>query len=184
MQFSEPADVGANYETFMKVQFRMVAKGLGITYEQLSGDLAGVTFSSIRAGLIEFRRLIEMIRMRTLVGQFTRPIVLKWMTTGVLAGAFKTISPTEYFANQRRFQRISFVPQAFDYVQPVVDRQAIQMDIRNGLTTREEQAKLRGKDIERIDRANMQRNAIMDDYGLVYDCDPRKTTKQGQRVSE
>lgn len=184
VQFSEPADVGANYETFMKVQFRMVAKGLGITYEQLSGDLAGVTFSSIRAGLIEFRRLIEMIRMRTLVGQFTRPIVLKWMTTGVLAGAFKTITPSEYFAKPRRFQRISFIPQAFDYVQPVVDRQAIQMDIRNGLTTREEQAKLRGKDIERIDRANMQRNAIMDDYGLVYDCDPRKTTKQGQRVSE
>lgn len=184
VQFSEPADVGANYETFMRTQFRMIAKGLGITYEQLTGDLAGVTFSSIRAGLIEFRRLVEMIRVRTLVGQFTRPIVLRWMTAGVLAGTFKTISRDEYFGNQRRFQRISFIPQAFDYVQPVIDRQAVQMDIRNGLTTREEQAKLRGKDIERIDRANMQRNELMDEYGLVYDSDPRKTTKQGQRVSE
>lgn len=174
VQFSEPADVGANYETFMKVQFRMVARGLGITYEQLTGDLSDVNFSSLRAGLIEFRRLCEMIRVRTLVAQFTRPIVLRWLHTGVLAGAFKTIPIAEYLSNPRRFQRISFVPQAFAFVQPVIDRQAMKMDIRMGLTTREEQARLRGRDVERIDRANRQRNAIMDDYGLVYDSDPRR----------
>lgn len=179
VQFSEPADVGANYDVFMKTQFRMIARGLGITYEQLTGDLSDVNFSSIRAGLIEFRRLCEMIRTRTLVTQFTRPIVLRWLHIGMLAGAFKTIQLAEYLANPYRFQRIRYIPQAFDYVQPVVDRQAIRMDIRNGLTTREEQALLRGRNIDQIDRINRERNRITDDYGLVYDSDPRHTTQSG-----
>lgn len=179
VEFSDPADVGANYETFMKVQFRMIARGLGITYEQLTGDLRGATFSSLRAGLIEFRRLCQMVRVRTMVGQFTRPIVLRWLHVGVLSGAFKTIPVQEYLASPYTFQRISFIPQAFDYVQPLVDRQAVQMDIRNGLTTRDEQAQLQGRDVDRIDRTNRDRNKITDGYGLVYDCDPRRTTKQG-----
>lgn len=179
VQFSEPADVGANYDTFMKTQFRMVARGLGITYEQLTGDLSDVNFSSIRAGLIEFRRLCEMVRARTLVAQFTRPITLRWLHVGMLAGKFKTISINEYLQDTYKFQRIRFIPQAFDYVQPVVDRQAVLMDIRSGVTTREEQALLRGRNIDQIDRANRGRNAIVDEYGLVYDSDPRQTAQSG-----
>jgi len=177
--FSEPADVGANYEVFMKTQFRMIARGLGITYEQLTGDLSDVNFSSLRAGLIEFRRLCEMIRVRTLVSQFTRPTVLRWLKVGMLSGAFKTISMQEYLANPYRFQRINFIPQAWDYVSPVDDRIAEQMDIRNGLTTREERVMLRGRSVDKIDRANSERNAIVDSLGLVYDSDPRKTQKSG-----
>lgn len=179
VQFSEPADVGANYDTFMKVQFRMIARGLGITYEQLTGDLSDVNFSSLRAGLIEFRRLCEMIRVRTLVTQFTRPIVLRWLHVGMLAGVFKTIKLRDYLADPYRFQKIRFIPQAWDYVNPVDDRIAEQMDIRNGLTTREDKIRLRGDDVDRIDRANAARNAKVDEFGLIYDSDPRKTAKSG-----
>jgi len=177
--FSEPADVGANYDTFMKTQFRMIARGLGITYEQLTGDLSDVNFSYLRAGLIEFRRLCEMIRVRTLVAQFTRPIVLRWLHIGILAGVFKTIDTRDYLADPYKYQRIRFIPQAWDYVNPVDDRIAEQMDIRNGLTTREDKVRLRGSDVDRIDRANAARNQQVDDLGLVYDSDPRKTQKSG-----
>jgi capsid protein len=40
----------------MRQQLRAIAMGMGITYEQLTGDLTNVNYSSIRAGLIEFRR--------------------------------------------------------------------------------------------------------------------------------
>jgi lambda family phage portal protein len=56
VKFSEPGDVGGSYEAFFRQQLRMIAVGLGITYEQLTSDLTGVNYSSIRAGLIEFRR--------------------------------------------------------------------------------------------------------------------------------
>ncbi len=51
VKFSSPADVGGTYEAFIKQQLRAISVGLGITYEQLTGDLSGVNYSSIRAGL-------------------------------------------------------------------------------------------------------------------------------------
>ena len=51
VRFSEPADVGSSYDSFMRQQFRAVAAAMGITYEMLTGDLTQVNYSSIRAGL-------------------------------------------------------------------------------------------------------------------------------------
>ncbi len=56
IKFSAPADVGSSYAEFMRQQFRAVAAAMGITYEMLTGDLTQVNYSSIRAGLLEFRR--------------------------------------------------------------------------------------------------------------------------------
>ena len=47
VKFSEPSDVGGNYTAFMHQQLRSIAAGMGITYEQLSGDLTEVNYSSI-----------------------------------------------------------------------------------------------------------------------------------------
>lgn len=43
-------------------QLRGIATGLGVTFEQLTGDLSQVNYSSYRAGLIEFRSLIESLQ--------------------------------------------------------------------------------------------------------------------------
>ncbi|OAI73579.1 portal protein, partial [Ralstonia solanacearum] len=73
IKFSDPADVGGSYGEFLRTQFRAVAAALGITYEQLTGDLSGVNYSSIRAGLLEFRRRCEMVQHSVLVHQMCRP---------------------------------------------------------------------------------------------------------------
>jgi capsid protein len=56
------------------MQFRAVAAAMGITYEQLTGDLTQVNYSSIRAGLLEFRRRCEAIQHGVIVHQLCRPI--------------------------------------------------------------------------------------------------------------
>lgn len=177
--FSEPADVGANYDIFMKTQFRMIARGLGITYEQLTGDLSDVNFSAIRAGLIEFRRMCEMVRTRTIISQFSRPIVIRWFHTAMLAGTFKTISLAEYMHNPRRFRKIKFMPDKWDYVQPVDDRIAEQMDIRNGLDSQTAANARRNRDVADVIKEIAADNKRNDELGLVFDSDPRLTAKSG-----
>jgi len=44
IKFSDPADVGGSYSEFLRTQFRAVAAALGVTYEQLTGDLTGVNY--------------------------------------------------------------------------------------------------------------------------------------------
>lgn len=186
VEFSKTADVGNNYRDFLRVQFSMIARGLGITYEQLTGDLAGVTFSSIRAGLIEFRRLCETIQHRTIIFQFCRPVVNRWIRTAVLNRVTTTISIKEYLANPRRFQQVEWQADGFDYVDPVKDRIADALDVRHGFNSRTAIVSKRGRDSERVDKENKADSDRAESHGLVYDSDPGQTTQSGalQKVEE
>jgi len=64
-----------------------VAAAMGVTYEQLTGDLTQVNYSSIRAGLLEFRRRVEAVQHGVIVHQLCRPIWQAWMAQAVLEGA-------------------------------------------------------------------------------------------------
>ncbi|KJS00967.1 MAG: hypothetical protein VR65_10790 [Desulfobulbaceae bacterium BRH_c16a] len=184
--FTETADVGNNYLDFMKLQFRIIARGLGITYEQLTGDLAGVTYTSLRAGLIEFRRLCETIIARTLVFQYCRPYINRWIKTAVLNGATKTISVSHYLKNPRLFHRVDWHLDGWDFTDPVKDRVAELMDIRNGIETRGQKIAKRGGNIDRVDRQNQAEQKKAAERGLIYDCYPSQTTQSGtlQKVEE
>ena len=60
VKFGQPA-TAAGYGEYMRVQLHAVAAAVGLTYELLTGDLSQVNYSSIRAGLLEFRRRIEQL---------------------------------------------------------------------------------------------------------------------------
>lgn len=68
----------------MKNHLRAIAAGLGLPYELVSGDLEGVTYSSIRAGLIEFRRRVEQLQHNVVVHLFCRPVWERFVRLAVL----------------------------------------------------------------------------------------------------
>jgi lambda family phage portal protein len=175
--FAQPTDVGGNYAAWMVQQLRDVAKGMGITYEQLTGDLTNVNYTSIRAGLLDFRRRLEMIVAMTLVFQFCRPFALRWLDLQVVSGA--VVIP-DYFARRRFYRRIEWQPDGWDWVEPLKDVKAAIMEVRAGFTSRKRVvAKRHGVDVEDIDQEMVQDNRRADKDGLVLDSDPRKTTIGG-----
>lgn len=186
IEFAKTTDVGNNYLDFIRVQFRIIAKGLGITYEQLTGDLTGVNYTSLRAGLIEFRRLCETLQARTLIFQFCRPVINRWVRTAVLNGVTKTISIAAYLANPRRFQRVQWDPDGFDFTDPVKDRVALGLDVRYGRDSRTSQVGKMGRNVEHVDRENSADLARAAELGLVYDSYPGQTNQAGtmQRVED
>ena len=174
--FSDPKDVSGNYTAWMKQQLRDIARGIGITYEQLTGDLEGVNYSSIRAGLLEFRRLCQQIQMQTLVFQFCRPVARYWMDQAVLSGA---LSIPDYSRRSRQYKRIVWRPDGWPWVDPQKDQKAEIMAIRSGLKSRSQSIAENGGDIETVDKEIAEDNARADKDGLVFDSDPRKTTSTG-----
>jgi lambda family phage portal protein len=143
IKFSTPADVGASYETFMRVQLRSIAAGMGITYEQLTGDLTGVNYSSIRAGLLEFRRRCEQFQHQVIVYQFCRPVWERWIEAAVLAGAL----PLAAAGSQAKW-----IPPGFAWVDPLKDIKAQIMAVRAGFKRRAEVVSEQGYDAEALDR--------------------------------
>ena len=176
--FSEPTDVGGQYGEFMRVQLRSVAMGLGLTYEQFTGDLTGVNYSSIRAGLLEFRRRMEQIQNIVFVHQFCRPIWERWMDQAVLSGA---LNLPQYQKEHRIHQAVKWIPQGWQWVDPQKEFNAVILAIRAGLLSRSEAVSTYGYDIEEIDREIAADNKRADDQGLVFDSDPRKANRSGSR---
>ena len=168
VKFSEPSDVGSNFEKFLIAAHRQVARAMGITYAQLTGDLTKVNFSSIRAGLIEFRRQCLQTLQQVLVHQFCRPVIRKWLDIAVLSGA---VEIPDYMERRRYYQRVSWHHAGFEWVDPVRDITAARLAVRNGFKTRAQVVAELGGDIEALDREQAQDMARARDLGLEYDTD-------------
>ena len=177
--FSEPADLGGQYSEFLRTQFRSVAAATGITYEQLTGDLTGVNYSSIRAGLLEFRRRVELIQHGVIVHQLCRPIWKAWMTQAGLSGALEIPGFARSPARQRQMLACKWVPQGWQWVDPEKEFKAMLLAIRSGLMSRSEAVSAFGYDAEDVDREIAADNTRADGLGLVLDSDPRKVARTG-----
>lgn len=181
VKFSDPADVGGSYGEFLRTQFRAVASAIGVTYEQLTGDLSGVNYSSIRAGLLEFRRRVETVQHGVLVHQMCRPVWGAWMDQAVLAGALEAPG---YPRRWREYTACKWVPQGWQWVDPEKEFKALLLAIRSGLMSRSEAISSFGYDAEDVDREIAADNARADGLGLVFDSDPRKVAKTGVAHSD
>ncbi|MBF0305770.1 MAG: phage portal protein [Alphaproteobacteria bacterium] len=181
LKIAEPADVGGSYAAFMQQQLRSVAIGIGITYEQLTGDLTGVNFSSIRAGLLEMRRLFEQLQHSVLVFQFCRPVWRRWVVTAALAGR---VSLPGYAIDPARYTRVKWVPQGWSWVDPVKEIAAVVAAIRAGLMSRSDAISQYGYDAEEIDAQLAADKARADRLGLVLDSDPAHTSQAGLQQSD
>ena len=169
VKFSTPADVGASYESFMRVQLRSIAAGMGITYEQLTGDLTGVNYSSIRAGLLEFRRRCEQFQHQVIVFQMCRPIWRRWIRDAILSGALPKAAGDSAAGNDAKW-----IPPGLAWVDPLKDIKAQMMAVRAGFKSRSEVVSEQGYDAEAIDREIAADNERADSLGLEYDSDSRK----------
>jgi lambda family phage portal protein len=174
--FSQPADVGASYSEFLRMQFRAVAAAMGITYEMLTGDLTQVNYSSIRAGLLEFRRRCEAIQHGVIVHQLCRPVWQAWMSQAVLEGALDLPGFTR---RKRDHLAVKWIPQGWQWVDPKKEFDAMQTAIRCGLLSRSEAISAFGYDAEDVDQEIAADNARADALGLVFDSDPRHVAKNG-----
>lgn len=180
IKFSDPADVGGSYSEFLRTQFRAVAAAIGITYEQLTGDLTGVNYSSIRAGMLEFRRRCEMVQHGVIVHQLCRPVWAAWMKQAVLAGALNAPGFARGGAARRRqYLQAKWIPQGWQWVDPEKEFKAMLLAIRAGLMSRSEAISAFGYDAEDVDREIAADNRRADELGLIFDSDPRHTAKDG-----
>jgi lambda family phage portal protein len=142
----------------------------------LTGDLSGVNYSSIRAGMLEFRRRTEAIQHGVLVHQLCRPVWNAWLDQAVLAAS---LTAPGYARRRREYLACKWIPQGWQWVDPEKEFKAMLLAIRAGLMSRSEAISAFGYDAEDVDREIAADNQRADDLGLIFDSDPRRTAKSG-----
>lgn len=171
----EMPNVGS-YQDFMRAQLRAVAASMDLTYEQFTGDLTSVNYSSIRAGLLEIRRRHEQIQHGVICFQFNRRVWQRFIRDAVTFGALK--APAGFVTNQRAHIKVKWIPQGWSWVDPEKEIKAIVLAIRSGLLTRSQAVAQYGYDAEEIDREMAADNERADELGLSYDSDGRRPQTQ------
>lgn len=173
--FSAPADVGANYEMFMVQQQRALAVSAGIMYEALTGDYSKINDRQFRAAALDFRRRARMWQHHLMVFRLCRPTVRRWLALAKLAEIIKPpVTMTD-----RQFNRVRWVPEGFQYINPLQEAQAQNLEVRAGFRSRDSVIEERGEDPEEVDRQIAAGNQRADAAGLVLDSDPRKVNDIG-----
>lgn len=172
VKFSQPADVGGSYEVFMKSQLRSIAASLGITYEQLTGDLSGVNDRLIRASLLEFKRRARMWQQQLLIHQLCKPAWRKFVEFAVLAGEIEPSAEGLETAPK-------WVAEAWEYLNPSQEISALEAEVKAGFKSRSEVIRQRGRQPEEVDAQIDADNARADALGLMHTSDGRYAKMPG-----
>lgn len=170
LKFNDPPDADATYEPHVKMQLRSIFAGgfYGITYEQGTGDLTGVNFSSIRAGLNEFQRRARRLQ-QLLIFQMCRPVWKEFLNTALLSGAIEAGGPLETI---RDWGRVEWRAPGWKYVNPQQEMAANKIAIDEGLASRTGVLAEQGLDVVDIDNQNAEDEERERELGLNYGAQP------------
>lgn len=134
----EPKPAGG-YVEYVSQQLHMIAAGIGVPYEMMTGDLSGVNFSSARVRRLDFRRSVEAMQSVILVPRLIIPIFKAFVDAGVLGGQFRV-----------RDYSMDYSTPKWDYVNPQQDVQADIDLVSVGLSSISELLRQRGYDPDTV----------------------------------
>lgn len=167
IRFNQPAATGG-YAEYRRASLHTIAAGFRVPYELLTGDLSQVNYSSIRAGLVEFRRMIDAVQWQLFIPMFCLP-VWRWFTQGAWAAGAIPVPEVP----------VEWSPPRFEAVDPYKDAMANLIAIRSGTMTLAEAIARAGRNPEAVLAEIAATNARLDALGLVLDSDPRRVSRTG-----
>ncbi|MFC6494793.1 phage portal protein [Ancylobacter dichloromethanicus] len=158
--FSNPPAIAQEANDFGRITLHEIAAALGLPYEVLTGDLASVNYSSIRAGLVEWRRRVEMTQHNVIVFQALRPIWRRWAMIESLQGRLA--------ARPQEMLPVRWITPKQQWVDPAKDVQAEIEAINAGLMSRREAVAARGMDVGALDAEIAADKAREASLGLAF----------------
>jgi lambda family phage portal protein len=173
VKFAVPSGTGDGYRDFKRDIQTKMAVGIGLTYEQLTGDLSNVNYSSYRAGMLSFRTKMDQFRWLCFVPMFCGPVSRWFANVAFAAGEIPT----------RDFKMDWSMPR-YGSVDPLKDADATRASIRIGTKTWAQAVGEEGYDPGEQLAEIQQTNERWDASGVVLDCDPRQRTSSGAAVSQ
>ena len=165
--FSNPPQ-RSGYAEYVKQNLMAVAAGVGLTYENMSGDYGRVTFLNGRMGQLRFYRKIDQWLWMMFIPQFCDGAA-RWFREGA-AIAGRDMSG---FA-------IEWQPPVKQMVDPATEAKAEEHLVRMGAKTQYEVIRGQGHDPKRFLKQRKHEQETMDEMGLVFTTDVRKVSGAGQ----
>ena len=173
ISFAQPTS-NTQAEPMLLFNLMSIASGLGITYDQIQGDLRQANYSSLRAGKIEFRALVEQLQQLVLIPMLCQRVWDRFINRAVLAG---------YLRPRQRGYPVRWITPAWQPVDPQKDLDADVRAVRAGQLTPQEFIMANGGDWQQTLQQFKSFFLEADKFGLAFDIDTRKVDIHGRQPS-
>lgn len=175
-EFASPPGVNG-YDEFTRGQLRRIAKGVGLTFEAVSGDLRQVNFSSAKMGRLEMDRNVESWQWLLMIDQFLKPLGDLFLQ----AWAFE---PNFIRRSEKILAgRVDWVPPARILIDPNREIPPMIEEIRAGLNSRQRAVSSLGRDNDQIIEEQIEDMQTADAAGLIFSSDGRYQAKAAPPVA-
>lgn len=168
--FSTPPST-SDHASFVIPEQRVIATAWGITYEALTGDYSQVNFASGKMGRIQMFSNVHRWRYNMMIPQFCKNVE-RWFLEACALRGYDLSGVT-----------FDWTPPKKEILDPAAEIPAIIKEIRAGLNSFQGACRERGIDPRALLKQIKEDAELFDEYGLVLDIDPRRTTNSGQMQS-
>jgi lambda family phage portal protein len=158
------------YPQYAETVLRAIATGLGVTYEDLTGDYTDLPYSAARMSRLRHWARVEDWRWRLLVPQFLDPV---WRWAMNAAEVMGTAPAT-----------VRWTAPPMPMLEPDKEGLALLRLMRIGALTWPEMQRERGGDPDAVLAEIAATNKKLDELGIVLDMDPRRITQAGQQQAQ
>lgn len=172
IKFAAPTST-SQLETILLLNLQAMAAGIGCTYDQATGDLRQANYSSLRAGKIEFWRLVGMMQQHVIIPQFCRPVWQRFIKNAVLAGRLKD--------RGKRGYPVRWVVPAKEMIDPKKDFDATKNLVRSGAMTPQEFIASFGGDWRSTVEQFKDFFEVVKEAGVVLDIDVSQVDQHGRK---
>ena len=158
----------SEHEAYSKTVLRAIAAGLGVTYEDLTGDYAGMPFSAARMSRIRHWARVEDWRWQMLIPQFCDP-AWAWAMQAARVGGMDIDAPPA----------VEWTCPPPPMIDPEAEGRAYMVALRIGAKSWPEMQRELGYDPEAVLAEIATWQQKMAKAGVILDGDPSVTTQAG-----
>lgn len=145
----DPAHPNANYPDFRKAILRGICASFPTNYNTVARDLEGVSYSSIRQGVLSERDLYR-IEQDAFIDGLTAPVYLRWLKMALLTGKIEGLTLLDY----ARCAPAEFSGRTWAWVDPLKDVKAYEAEVALGINSRQRICRERGQDFGKLTLEN------------------------------
>lgn len=168
IKFSEPP--APNSGDFVRETLRDIATGVGITYEELTGDMSQVNFSSARMGRSSMFLNVEQWQWQMMIPTFCESVGKAFLNAATLASVN---------TNNAKF---TWTPPAKTLTDPTREIPMMIKAVRAGFKSYPEAMRELGFNSKKVLKEIADTNALLTKLEITLDIDPRVQLKQTSQV--
>ena len=166
LKMIDPTHPTSAFSDFNKAVLRGIASGLGLSYESLSNDLEGTSYSSIRQGALLERDQFKN-EQQFMIEHFVDKIYRIWLLWSMQIGSF---SFDGLSIGSDKFDKFAMASQwrgrGFQWVDPLKEMNAAVVGLQNGILSMQDVANHYGRDVEETFAQIDRDKQVADQYGI------------------